>query len=71
VIAMGNSLKQRVIAEGIEETAQLEFLRSHHCSEGQGFLFSHPVSAEQFANLLRSGISSPINTLYQTTGTLG
>src|SRR3990167_8881885 len=59
VIAMGNSLKQRVIAEGIEETAQLEFLRSH------------PVSAEQFANLLRSGISSPINTLYQTTGTLG
>ena len=71
VIAMGNSLKQRVIAEGIEETAQLEFLRSHHCSEGQGFLFSHPVSADQFANLLRSGISSPINTLYQTTGTLG
>ncbi|MDZ4337921.1 MAG: EAL domain-containing protein [Pseudomonas sp.] len=71
VIAMGNSLNQRVIAEGIEETAQLEFLRNHHCSEGQGFLFSHPVSAEQFANLLRSGISSPINTLHQVTGTQG
>ncbi|MDP2748367.1 bifunctional diguanylate cyclase/phosphodiesterase [Pseudomonas sp.] len=71
VIAMGNSLKKRVIAEGIEETAQLEFLRSHHCSEGQGFLFSHPVSAQNFANLLRSGISSPINTLHQVTGTLG
>lgn len=71
VIAMGNSLKKRVIAEGIEETAQLEFLRNHHCSEGQGFLFSHPVSAQNFANLLRSGISSPINTLHQVTGTLG
>lgn len=63
VIAMGNSLKQRVIAEGIEQTDQLDFLRNNHCSEGQGFLFSHPVSVEHFANLLRSGISSPINTL--------
>jgi diguanylate cyclase (GGDEF)-like protein len=63
VIAMGNSLKQRVIAKGIEEAEQLEFLRAHHCAEGQGFLFSHPVSAEDFGNLLRSGISSPINTL--------
>ncbi|MGG5872200.1 putative bifunctional diguanylate cyclase/phosphodiesterase [Pseudomonas peli] len=68
VIAMGNSLKQRVIAEGIEEAAQLEFLRHHHCAEGQGFLFSHPVSAHDFANLLRLGISSPINTLHQATG---
>ncbi|MGE6790527.1 putative bifunctional diguanylate cyclase/phosphodiesterase [Pseudomonas guineae] len=69
VIAMGNSLKQRVIAEGIEEAVQLEFLRHHHCGEGQGFLFSHPVSVERFANLLRCGISSPINTLCQATGT--
>ncbi|MFP6850239.1 MAG: EAL domain-containing protein [Pseudomonas sp.] len=62
VIAMGNSLKQRVIA-GIEEAEQLDFLRANHCAEGQGFLFSHPVSAESFGNLLRSGISSPITTL--------
>ncbi|MFI8384298.1 putative bifunctional diguanylate cyclase/phosphodiesterase [Pseudomonas sp. NPDC079086] len=71
VIAMGNSLKLQVIAEGIEETTQLEFLRAHQCSEGQGFLFSQPVSAQTFTNLLRSGISSPINTLYQATGSLG
>ena len=71
VIAMGNSLKLQVIAEGIEETTQLEFLRAHHCSEGQGFLFSQPVSAQTFTNLLRSGISSPINTLYQATGSQG
>ena len=71
MIAMGNSLKLQVIAEGIEETTQLEFLRAHHCSEGQGFLFSQPVSAQTFTNLLRSGISSPINTLYQATGSQG
>ncbi|WP_339081964.1 EAL domain-containing protein [Pseudomonas sp. TMP9] len=69
VIAMGLSLKQRVVAEGIEEAAQLAFLREHQCSEGQGFLFSQPVNAEQFANLLRCGIRSPINTLQQITGT--
>lgn len=63
VIAMGHSLKQRVIAEGIEEKAQLVFLRHHQCAEGQGFLFSHAVSAEHFTHLLRSGIHSPINTL--------
>ncbi|WAC43432.1 EAL domain-containing protein [Pseudomonas sp. SL4(2022)] len=67
VIAMGNSLKQRVIAEGIEEPAQLEFLRHHQCGEGQGYLFSHPVSVEQFTHLLRSGIHSPINTLANTS----
>ena len=71
VIAMGNSLKQRVIAEGIEDSGQLDFLRTHHCSEGQGFLFSRPVSAHDFANLLRSGISSPINTLHQAASALG
>jgi diguanylate cyclase (GGDEF)-like protein/PAS domain S-box-containing protein len=52
VIGMGNSLKLRVVAEGIENQAQLSFLRSHHCDEGQGYLFSRPVSAEQFSHLL-------------------
>ncbi len=52
VIGMGRNLKQRVIAEGVETHAQLEFLRARHCDEGQGFHFSHPVSAEEFARLL-------------------
>ncbi|MHA6495445.1 putative bifunctional diguanylate cyclase/phosphodiesterase [Pseudomonas borbori] len=56
VIAMGNSLMQRVVAEGVEETAQLEFLQAHHCEEGQGFLFSHAVDVEQFTQLLDTGI---------------
>jgi EAL domain-containing protein (putative c-di-GMP-specific phosphodiesterase class I) len=68
VIAMGNSLKQRVIAEGIEAPDQLEFLRQHNCDEGQGFLFSHPVSVEDFDNLLRCGIPSPLNTFANAHG---
>jgi diguanylate cyclase len=54
VIAMGKSLNQRVIAEGVETGEQLAFLRAQHCEEGQGFHFSHPMPAEQFATLLAS-----------------
>ncbi|MBW8329754.1 MAG: EAL domain-containing protein [Thiobacillus sp.] len=52
VIGMGKNLKQRVIAEGVETHAQLAFLQARQCDEGQGFHFSHPVSAEDFARLL-------------------
>ncbi|MDP2110654.1 MAG: EAL domain-containing protein [Thiobacillus sp.] len=52
VIGMGKNLKLRVIAEGVETHEQLEFLQARHCGEGQGFHFSHPVSAEAFAQLL-------------------
>jgi len=55
VIAMGLSLEQRVVAEGIETPQQLAFLQSHHCAEGQGFFFSRPVAAEAFATLLEAG----------------
>jgi diguanylate cyclase (GGDEF)-like protein len=52
IIAMGMSLKHRVVAEGIETQQQLAFLKSHHCAEGQGYFFSTPVTAEKFATLL-------------------
>ena len=39
MISIGRSLKQRVIAEGVETSAQLEFLRRQGCGEGQGLLF--------------------------------
>lgn len=54
VIAMGKSLRQRVVAEGIETRKQLAFLKSRRCSEGQGFYFSRPVAANEFAALLAS-----------------
>jgi diguanylate cyclase (GGDEF)-like protein/PAS domain S-box-containing protein len=56
VIGMGNSLHQRVIAEGVETQSQLDFLRAHRCEEGQGYLFSRPLAARQFTALLASGL---------------
>lgn len=44
-IAMGKSLKKRVIAEGIENRVQLQFLRERKCEYGQGYLFSPPLEA--------------------------
>ncbi|HAY28387.1 MAG TPA: hypothetical protein DCY47_13045, partial [Candidatus Accumulibacter sp.] len=40
------------VAEGVENRAQLAFLRSQQCDEGQGFLFNRPLSAKDFAGLL-------------------
>ncbi|HEY9145215.1 MAG TPA: EAL domain-containing protein [Thiobacillus sp.] len=56
VIAMGISLKQRVVAEGVEKQGQLAFLKAQHCEEGQGYFFSRPLVAEEFAALLATGI---------------
>ena len=52
VISMGKSLKHRVIAEGVETQEQFAFLRAQGCGEGQGYYFSRPLAAEQFATLL-------------------
>ncbi len=52
IIAMAHSLKLKVVAEGVETIKQLEFLRSNHCDEVQGFLFSRPVSAREMTKLL-------------------
>ena len=60
VINMGRGLKQRVIAEGVETQEQLTFLQSRGCEEGQGFYFSCPVVAEEFAKLLETGISATV-----------
>jgi diguanylate cyclase (GGDEF)-like protein/PAS domain S-box-containing protein len=60
IIAMGASLKQQVVAEGVEELIQLAFLKERHCKEGQGYFFSQPLIAEQFAELLTTGISGTV-----------
>jgi diguanylate cyclase (GGDEF)-like protein/PAS domain S-box-containing protein len=61
IIDMGRSLKQRVIAEGIETQEQLTFLQTRHCAEGQGYLFSRPLGAAQFAALLHIGIAQTVS----------
>jgi EAL domain-containing protein (putative c-di-GMP-specific phosphodiesterase class I) len=55
-IAMARQLGLRVIAEGVEEPGQMDFLRRHGCSEYQGFLFSPAVPAQEFAELLKHGL---------------
>ena len=54
IIAMAHSLGRRVIAEGVETSGQLDYLRQHQCNEIQGFLFSRPLPAEEFAKLMRN-----------------
>jgi EAL domain-containing protein (putative c-di-GMP-specific phosphodiesterase class I) len=47
IISMGQGLKLRVIAEGVETDADLAFLKAHHCDEAQGYLFSRPLPAKE------------------------
>jgi diguanylate cyclase (GGDEF)-like protein/PAS domain S-box-containing protein len=75
VIGMARSLKLRVVAEGVETFEELAFLHAHHCEEAQGYYFSRPVPAEQFAKLLEAGISpearSALHTLNDSSSTAG
>jgi diguanylate cyclase (GGDEF)-like protein len=56
VIGMARGLKLRVIAEGVETLEEVAFLRAYRCEEAQGYYFSRPLPAPQFAMLLRNGI---------------
>lgn len=57
VIAMAHSLNLKVIAEGVENNAQLEFLRGLDCDEAQGFLFGRPVPADECARLMPTAVA--------------
>jgi len=57
IIAMGHGLKLQVLAEGIENEGQLQFLKMHECDEGQGFFLNLPVNAEEIEQLLRKNNS--------------
>jgi len=56
IISMGQSMKLRIVAEGVETLEELEFLEAHECDEAQGYYFSPPVPPEQFASLVENGI---------------
>ncbi|WP_432358330.1 bifunctional diguanylate cyclase/phosphodiesterase [Sporosarcina sp. UB5] len=57
ILTMANTLGIEVIAEGIESDKQLEVLLEEGCSQGQGFLFSKPLSVQNFeAYLEKSGM---------------
>ena len=52
IVALARSLGLAVVAEGVENNWQLEFLRRQACETVQGFLFSKPVPADEFVGLL-------------------
>lgn len=51
-ISLGQSLLKTVVAEGVENQAQFEFLREQGCDEFQGYLLSRPLPYADFARLL-------------------
>ena len=54
IIAMGHSLRLKVIAEGVEYTEQSSFLKRCNCDQMQGFLINAPVPASEFLQLLHA-----------------
>ena len=52
VIALGRALDMTVIAEGVETPEQEAFLRARGCDQMQGFLFSRPIPAEDYAGFV-------------------
>jgi EAL domain-containing protein (putative c-di-GMP-specific phosphodiesterase class I) len=52
IISLAKSLNLKVVAEGVENEAQMSFLRKHHCDEIQGYYFSKPITAVEVADTL-------------------
>ena len=71
IIALGHSLKLKVVAEGVETEAQLEFLAREGCDEMQGYLLSPPVPADKAAQLIaseRAGVGAGLEMIRRVNG---
>src|SRR5262245_9475411 len=66
IIAMAKRLKLRVIAEGVETRAQLEFLRANNCDSFQGFIFSKPVTALEATAMLKAQAQADVDRAHVT-----
>jgi diguanylate cyclase (GGDEF)-like protein/PAS domain S-box-containing protein len=64
IISMAKSLGLKVIAEGVENEAQMSFLRTHQCNEIQGYYFSKPLSPDEVADKLRSNARHALSAKY-------
>ena len=54
IIEMAHKLSLKVIAEGVENRAELDFLLANNCDEVQGFLFARPLPVDEFEKLIKS-----------------
>lgn len=59
ILDLARSLELEVIAEGVENEAQLMLLQDWCCDQAQGFLYSRPVTARVFERLLQQGLLAP------------
>jgi EAL domain-containing protein (putative c-di-GMP-specific phosphodiesterase class I) len=53
IISLAKSLNLKVIAEGVEDEAQMSFLRAHACDEIQGYYFSEPLMVDEVGAMLQ------------------
>lgn len=63
IIKMAHELQINVVAEGIEDQAQLNFLKDSHCNYGQGFHFGRPMPAKEFEDWLTIYTSQNYNNI--------
>ena len=52
IISFSNNLGIKIVAEGVETKQQAEWLKSHGCDYGQGYLYSKPIPFKKFVKLL-------------------
>ncbi|MFA7270762.1 MAG: PAS domain S-box protein [Sterolibacterium sp.] len=62
VIGLGHSLNLKVVAEGVETAEQLTFMQTHDCDLVQGYYFSRPLPADDFAALLKQGLAPALGS---------
>jgi PAS domain S-box-containing protein/diguanylate cyclase (GGDEF)-like protein len=60
ITSLAHSLKIGLVAEGIETIEQRDFLRDQGCTNGQGYFFSLPLAAEDFAWMIKQKLALPI-----------
>lgn len=59
IVSLGHTLGLQVLAEGVETTEQLHFLRQHRCDECQGYLFARPRPPDALLGVLNAGALEP------------
>jgi diguanylate cyclase (GGDEF)-like protein/PAS domain S-box-containing protein len=64
VITMGHALRLKIVAEGVETEAQLDFLAANFCDEMQGYYFARPQPADACTQLmLKNACATPAEHL--------
>jgi EAL domain-containing protein (putative c-di-GMP-specific phosphodiesterase class I) len=65
IVALAKSLDMRVVAEGVENESQVEFLRGIGCDFAQGYYFARPLTGEQFLKFVGEvgGVGNPAMTV--------